>query len=81
MNYKTFFLGYFPSLVAFRNRLVNSIAHAKYKNKDIKDVFTDIYVRNHWQGDRSRSGTGSDAIQTSEVKLILKRVIQDYNIT
>ena len=81
MNYKTFLLKYAPSLVSFRNRLVNSIAHAKYKNKHIQDVFTDIYVKNHWQSERSRSGTGSDEIQTTEVKLILKRIIQEYRIS
>ncbi len=80
MNYKAFILKYFPSLVSFRNQLVNSVAHAKYKNKNIQDVFTDIYVRNHWQGEKSRSGTGSDSIQTAEVKQILKRVIQEYDV-
>ena len=53
MNYKAFFLKYFPSLVSFRNHLANRFAHAKYENKEIQDVFTDIYVRNHWQGDES----------------------------
>jgi hypothetical protein len=79
MTYKAFFLKYFPSLVSLRNLLINRIAHAKYKNKDIQDVFTDIYVRNHWQG-QSKSGAGSDLRQTEEVKLILKRVIQECEI-
>ncbi len=80
MNYKAFLLKYLPSVVSFRNQLVNRIAHAKYKNKKIQDVFTDIYLKNHWQGEKSRSGTGSDSIQTAEVKQILKRVIQEYDV-
>jgi SAM-dependent methyltransferase len=44
-------------------------------------VFTDIYKRNHWKGNKSRSGSGSDSDQTAEVKLILTQVLKDFDVT
>jgi hypothetical protein len=69
------------SLVSWRNYLHNSILHAKYRNKSMDEVFTDIYLRNHWNGKQSRSGTGSELNQTHQVKLILKQVIKEYKVS
>ena len=71
---------YFPQLVELRNRLYNDAVHAKFRNKPLKEVFSQIYNENHWQSTESRSGTGSDDVQTKEVRRIIERVIADCSI-
>ncbi len=81
MNLRTLIKKRFPTLIDFWNRFYNELAHAKYNNKPMDSVFTNIYMKNHWNGKLSRSGTGSEASQTTEVKIIIKRVIDEYKIS
>ena len=81
MNLKKVIKRIFPQLVDLRNRMYNDRAHSKFKNKPLKEVFSQIYNENHWQSTESRSGTGSDEEQTKEVRHILEQVFKDYGIT
>ena len=81
MALKKLVKSFFPELVDLRNRIYNDLAHAKFKNKELKQVFSQIYNDNHWQSAHSRSGTGSEIDQTKEVKQILQRVFADYAIS
>jgi hypothetical protein len=45
-----------------------------------QETFTYIYKSNHWSGNKSISGEGSDEIQTKEIKRQLVKVISDYKI-
>jgi hypothetical protein len=44
------------------------------------DVFTQIYRTNHWGGDASKSGQGSDRDQTGEVAAGLRRIVAAYGV-
>lgn len=81
MDLKKLAKRFLPGLVDLRNRIYNDYAHAKFKNKPLKEVFSQIYYENHWRSDASKSGTGSDDEQTKEVRSILERVFDDYKIT
>lgn len=47
---------------------------------ELKDKFTDIYNNNLFAGRKSRSGEGSDDIQTAVIRREIPRLIKDYNI-
>ena len=81
MHLKKFIKKVFPKLVELRNRTYNDFVHTRFKNKPLKQVFSQIYIGNHWQSTESRSGTGSDVEQTKEVMQILKNVFSDYAIS
>lgn len=66
----------FPSLVSYRNRLYNYFAHYRFKGKPAEEVFETIYKENHWQDAESKSGTGSNIINTEEVIGLVNQVIQ-----
>ena len=44
------------------------------------DIFTDIYEKNIWRSSVSRSGTGSDNIQTQKIKEAIVQLVKKYNI-
>ncbi len=52
----------------------------KFRNKSIADTFTEIYQTNHWQGNESISGRGSDFDQTQKVIVELESVFIKYKI-
>jgi hypothetical protein len=79
MGIKTLVRSWFPALIDLRNRVYNDYVHSKFRNKPIKDVFTSIYNENHWNDKESKSGTGSNLVQTAEVKRILSSVVRDLN--
>lgn len=49
-------------------------------NKEIKEVFTFIYETNHWQGDGSVSGAGSEKSQTAVIAQALPKLMAEFNI-
>jgi 2-polyprenyl-3-methyl-5-hydroxy-6-metoxy-1,4-benzoquinol methylase len=49
-------------------------------NKSIKEVFTIIHQTNHWQGDSSASGVGSDNKQTAVIRQVLPDIIASFHI-
>lgn len=59
--------------------MYNDRAHEKFRNKPIQEVFNEIYKENHWNDSESKSGTGSNSIQTEEVKSILRQVVHQLN--
>jgi hypothetical protein len=44
------------------------------------DVFTQIYRTNHWGGNASKSGRGSDGNQTGEVAAALRRIVTAHEV-
>jgi SAM-dependent methyltransferase len=70
----------FPTLVTFRNRLLNYVLHYKFKGKPSEDVFSKIYNYNHWKDSESISGTGSNEKSTIEVIRIVNEVLRDFSV-
>ncbi|SFS66498.1 class I SAM-dependent methyltransferase [Marininema halotolerans] len=46
----------------------------------MKDIFTDIYQKNRWNGPDSVSGTGSSLAQTRVIIRLLPRILRQYHI-
>ncbi len=46
----------------------------------VKETFSFIFNNNHWNGESSKSGAGSDNIQTAVIKKELPLLIQKFNI-
>ena len=46
----------------------------------MQDAFQKIFVSNHWGSDVSRSGGGSNLIQTEIIRQTLPTLIQQYNV-
>jgi hypothetical protein len=44
-------------------------------------IFTEIFERNVWLGDESRSGQGSDMIQTEVIRRALPNLIRQFSVT
>jgi len=61
-------------------KIFNRYASLKYQNKDIKQVFQNIYNNNSWEGEVSISGAGSDLKQTEEISRNLPQIISEYEI-
>ena len=47
---------------------------------DLKERFSQIYFKNIFGGKVSRSGSGSDMVQTAEIRRELPKLIQEYGI-
>lgn len=47
---------------------------------NLKDRFSQIYFKNIFGGKDSRSGSGSDMVQTAEIRQALPKLIREYNI-
>jgi|CXWL01.1.fsa_nt_gi SAM-dependent methyltransferase len=47
---------------------------------DLKERFSQIYFKNIFRGKESRSGGGSDMVQTAEIRQELPKLIQEYGI-
>jgi hypothetical protein len=50
------------------------------KNLDTEETFEEIYRSNHWSGNKSVSGQGSDDDQTMEISIHIPRLIQELGI-
>lgn len=48
--------------------------------QDMKEVFTYIHQNNHWRGDDSASGAGSDDTQTYVIQLALPDILSHFHI-
>lgn len=48
--------------------------------RSTREIFRDIYTSNYWGGLHSHSGTGSDLVQTAEVRLHLPALIQTFHV-
>jgi hypothetical protein len=48
--------------------------------KDIKETFTTIHQSNHWQGESSASGVGSDDRQTAAIQQALPDIFNSFHI-
>ncbi len=79
MGIKSALRKYFPDLVDWRNRIYNDLAHRRFKNKSVKQVFEEIYEANHWRDDQSKSGTGSNLTQTQQASSIVESIIKEFN--
>lgn len=47
---------------------------------DLKDKFSAIYFNNTFGGNKSRSGAGSDLVQTATIRIELPKLIKNLNI-
>jgi len=50
------------------------------ENIEVDERFRHIYQRNHWAGDSSVSGSGSDLSQTEQIRQKLPEIIKTYQI-
>ncbi len=50
------------------------------RSQDLKKKFSDIYSTNAFKGSVSRSGAGSDLVQTAEVRLQLPALVKEFDI-
>jgi len=80
MNIKQIVKRAFPSVVAFRNRVYNYLAHYRFRKWSAEKVFETIYLENHWKDIESKSGTGSNTRSTATVVQIISQVIQTLQI-
>jgi len=46
-----------------------------------QDVFTKIYQTNYWNGNESRSGPGSNLIQTKTIRTEISKLFKEFHIT
>lgn len=53
---------------------------ARLAGRPVDDVFDEIYRRNHWGGDESLSGTGSDQRQTARIVAELPPLLQRHGV-
>jgi hypothetical protein len=67
-------------IIDWRNRIYNERKHARFKVMPIQDVFTEIHKTNHWKDGQSVSGTGSNQSQTEELKRILVKITEQFQI-
>jgi hypothetical protein len=51
-----------------------------FLEKEIGATFEHIYRANHWNGDESTSGPGSDLDQTRKIRSGLRRIIDQYGV-
>jgi SAM-dependent methyltransferase len=61
-----------------QSRLGNALMASR--GKSMREVFTDIYHHNLFGGTVSRSGTGSDLIQTAEIRRRLPAFLKEFGV-
>ncbi|MCT7958201.1 class I SAM-dependent methyltransferase [Laspinema palackyanum] len=66
----------FPDVIIFLTQL----KARKLKNKPIDKIFVEIYTKNTWKSPLSRSGTGSELLQTSTIQQAIPIIIEQLNI-
>ncbi|MFQ5355799.1 MAG: class I SAM-dependent methyltransferase [Mariprofundaceae bacterium] len=52
-----------------------------FSRPDLKNKFSDIYSNHGFGGQISRSGEGSDLIQTAQIRLALPELLKEYDIS
>ena len=52
----------------------------KGKQLTTEDTFREIYQSNHWSGDSSISGQGSDVDQTAEISIQIPKLVKELGI-
>lgn len=57
-----------------------SVMASSFEDKDIKDVFTEIYRENFWLGTKSRSGQGSTLLTTAVIRQELPQLFDMFKI-
>lgn len=62
-------------------RLHSALAGRLLKNRTPERIFTDIFLRNKWGGDKSVSGRGSDTRQTRIIAAELPRLCSELRIS
>jgi hypothetical protein len=68
-----------PEGIPFDTNYFEKLAH-KGITKDIIEVFTHIHQTNHWQGESSASGAGSDDTQTAAIRRALPDIFTNFHI-
>jgi hypothetical protein len=53
----------------------------RLKGRDPQDVFVEIYERNLWESAESRSGIGSEAVATENIRLHLPIIFERFKVT
>lgn len=63
-------------------RLIKKLASKSGPDSEVnlKERFSQIYFKNIFGGKESRSGSGSDMVQTAEIRRELPKLIQEYGI-
>lgn len=59
-------------------RIINKLLQLRVRN--LQDKFSLIYSRNIFGGKESRSGEGSDMLQTKEIRRVLPGLIQEFHV-
>lgn len=81
MSFKSIIKTLLPGVVSYRNRLVNYLAHYRFRSKSVEEVFDIVYKENHWRDAESISGTGSNERHAVEVIRIVNQVFRDFEIS
>lgn len=65
-------------------RLFNQLALAKnrlqFAGQDSRQIFVTIFKKNFWRGSHSRSGAGSDLLQTRAIRKRLPQLVEELGI-
>lgn len=69
-----------PNLIEYCRKLFYSKEKSKFFGKSSKEVFTEIYKKNHWKDSESISGRGSTVKQTEFILNAITDIIRNYNI-
>lgn len=69
----------FLKVIALRKRQ-QLVKNNESQQNQLKDKFSEIYQRNIFGGAVSRSGAGSDLIQTKRIRRALPELIQQYSV-
>jgi glycosyltransferase involved in cell wall biosynthesis len=68
------------------NILINCLSKVRSRQENLKqkislqDKFTNVYRYNLFEGSESRSGEGSDLVQTEVIRQAIPKLIKNYNI-
>lgn len=61
-------------------KIRGTVEAAKLSRKNSREIFTDIYKSNAWNGAQSVSGQGSDLVETAELLAQMPAFLTRYNI-
>lgn len=76
----TFISNSLPFLLPVLNPISIIFFKRRYKSSSVEDIFTDIYKTNSWGCKDSRSGPGSDLIQTKTIREKLPELFKKLKI-
>jgi len=69
-----------PFLAPIINKLTRKKFKSRFDSSSIEKIFTDIYKTNYWGSSESRSGLGSEFIQTKEIREKLPPLFKELGI-